>query len=331
MHDTRHMGDKESEVSLCGVPEWFGLPENSTASYVNDIFVAVFTALLCCFAICSNLLIIVTTVKTPSLQKPCNILLCSLAAADWLTGLTSMPMFAALRLIIHRVPSTCSYQEDLFTAFYASIMLTSGWSFAILTFVSFDRLNALSRPISYRLRVTVEGTVKTMSFIGVSWFLLTILAQLLLSSILELVFSMTLIAIFIIIPTVNHIRMYLAIRRHNKELRRLVASVRLTTVLRREKKTAIDMFVITMVLLLCLVPAILIKSTQVPFPRVYSFLQPWSIAMVFSNSALNPLIYTLRNQSLRDAMRNVILRRNRRAIGIITSESGGRTQELVMF
>lgn len=151
------MGDKESEVSLCGVPEWFGLPENSTASYVNDIFVAVFTALLCCFAICSNLLIIVTTVKTPSLQKPCNILLCSLAAADWLTGLTSMPMFAALRLIIHRVPSTCRYQEDLFTAFYASIMLTSGWSFAFLTFVSFDRLNALSRPISYRLRVTVEG------------------------------------------------------------------------------------------------------------------------------------------------------------------------------
>ena len=174
------------------------------------------------------------------------------------------------------------------------------------------------------------GTVKTMSFIGVSWFLLTILAQLLLSSILELAFSMTLIAIFIVIPTVNHIRMYLAIRRHNKELRRSV-SVRLTTVLRREKKTAIDMFVITMVLLLCLVPAILIKPTQVPFPRVYSFLQPWSIAMVFSNSALNPLIYTLRNQSLRDAMRNVILRRNRRAIGIITSESGGRTQELVMF
>lgn len=175
------------------------------------------------------------------------------------------------------------------------------------------------------------GTVKTMSFIGVSWFLLTLLAQLLLSSILELVFSMTLIAIFIVIPTVNHIRMYLAIRRHNKELRRSVASVRLTTVLRREKKTAIDMFVITMVLLLCLVPVILIKPTQVPFPRVYSFLQPWSIAMVFSNSALNPLIYTLRNQSLRDAMRNVILRRNRRAIGIITSESGGRTQELVMF
>lgn len=325
------MSEEESEVTLCGVPEWFGLPENNTASYINDVLIAVVTVPLCCFAICSNLLLLVTIIKTPSLQKPCNILLCSLAAADCLTGLTSLPIFVALRLIIHRVSSICSYQEDLFTAFYASTMLTSGWSFAFLTFISFDRLNALSRPIAYRLGVTIEGTVKTVSVIGVSWFLLTILAQLLLSSLLEIIFSMTLLAMFIVIPTINHIRMYLAIRRHNSELRQSFGSLTLTAVLRREKKTAIDMFVISMVLLLSLIPGILIKPTQVPFPRVYSILQPWSIAMVFSNSALNPLIYTVRNKSLKDAMRNVLLRRKRRAIGIITSESKGGTCELALL
>lgn len=57
------MGDKESEVSLCGVFEWFGFLENSIVLYVNDIFVVVFIVFLCCFVICSNLFIIVIIVK----------------------------------------------------------------------------------------------------------------------------------------------------------------------------------------------------------------------------------------------------------------------------
>lgn len=149
----------------CGVPEWFGIPENNTAAYVNDFLVALVTAPSCCFAVCSNLFIIVTIMKTSSLQKPCNILLCSLAATDCLTALTSQPIFVALRLMIHHVLSTCSYQDDLFTAFYASTMLTSGWSFAVLTVISFDRHYALSRPIAYRTSVTNKGNSLVCSFI----------------------------------------------------------------------------------------------------------------------------------------------------------------------
>ena len=157
------MAQKESSGTFCGIPDWFGIPRNSTASYINDVLVAVVNVPFCVFAVLSNLAIIGTIIKTPSLQRPCNILLCSLAAADCLTSLTAQPIFITLRLTIHRASSSCSSQEHLFDAFYASIMLTSGWSFAFITVISFNRYDALSRPLVYRTNVTNKGSSKLNS------------------------------------------------------------------------------------------------------------------------------------------------------------------------
>ena len=160
----RKMAEKENDNFYCGVPEWFGIPENDTASYVNDALVATVNLICCVFAVLSNLAIIVTIFKTRSLQRPCNILLCSLAATDCLTSLTAQPIFITLRLTIHSGSSSCGSQDDLFTAFYVSIMLTSGWSFAIITVISFDRYFALSRPLVYRYSVTNRGNTKQRKF-----------------------------------------------------------------------------------------------------------------------------------------------------------------------
>ena len=154
------MAQRESSDTFCDVPEWFGFPENSTASYINDALVAAVNVMFSVFAVLCNLAITVTIIKTPSLQRPCNILLCSLAASDCLTSLTAQPMFVTLRLIIHHGNSSCNIQDDLFTAFYASIMLTSGCSFAFITVISFDRHYALSRPMVYRASVTNKGNAK---------------------------------------------------------------------------------------------------------------------------------------------------------------------------
>ena len=164
----------ENETISCGVPGWFGIPaQNDSNAHINEALVAAVNIPLCAFAFLSNLAIIVTIIKTPSLQKPCNILLCSLAATDCLTGITAQPIFVALRLMLNRVPSTCSYQEMLFAAFYASIMLTSGWSFAFLTVISFDRHYALSRPLTYRANVTNKGNVNfSLSELSVGWSML---------------------------------------------------------------------------------------------------------------------------------------------------------------
>ena len=113
----------------------------------------------CIFAFLSNLAIIVTIIKAPSLHRPCNTLLCSLAATDCLTGITAQPLFVALRLTLYHVASTCSHQDKLFKAFYVTIMLTAGWSFVFLIVITFDRHFALSRPLVYRVNVANKGDI----------------------------------------------------------------------------------------------------------------------------------------------------------------------------
>lgn len=141
---------------------------------------------------------------------------------------------------------------------------------------------------------------------GISWFLLSGIAQFALSSRLGLIFVITSTIMFIVLPIVNHVRMFFAIRRHNNRLRGAVVS-QMTVILRREKKVAFDMLIVSLVLLLSLAPVILTKMIQASFPKVYSTLQPWALSMVFSISSLNPLIYTLRNKELRDGLKSALL------------------------
>ena len=149
-----------NETISCDVPDWVGIPtEHDSAAHINETLVAAVNIPFCVFAFLSNLAIIVAIIKTPSLQKPCNTLLCSLAATDCLSGITAQPIFVALRLALYHAASTCGYQDKLFKAFYVTIMLTSGWSFAFLTVISFDRYYALSRPFVYRTRVTSKGKI----------------------------------------------------------------------------------------------------------------------------------------------------------------------------
>ncbi|KAL9969069.1 hypothetical protein ACROYT_G021234 [Oculina patagonica] len=298
------MAQKESRSLSCGVPEWFGIPANNTASFINDALVAAVNVPCCVFAILSNLAIIVTIIKSPSLKRPCNILMCSLAATDCLTSLTAQPIFVTLRLIIHRGTSSCSHQDDLFAAFYASIMLTSGWSFAFITVISFDRHFALSRPMVYRTSVTNRDTFIAIALTGASWFLLSVIAQFALSALLGLIFFLTSTIMFIVFPIVNHVRMFFAIRRHNNQLSGAVVPLQLTVVFRREKKVALDMLIVCLFLLLSLAPSILNKMIQAPFPKVYSTLQPWALSMVFLIPTLNPIVYTLRNKELRDELKS---------------------------
>ncbi|KAL9969061.1 hypothetical protein ACROYT_G021226 [Oculina patagonica] len=300
------MAQKESSGIFCGVPEWFGIPGNNTASYINDALVAAVNVPCCVFSILSNLAIIVTIIKSPSLKRPCNILLCSLAATDCLTSLTAQPIFVTLRLIIYRGTSSCSHQDDLFAAFYASIMLTSGWSFAFLTVISFDRHFALSRPMVYRAVVTNKGTLNIIAITGIGWFLLSGIAQFVLTSLLGLIFAITSTIIFVVLPIVNHVRMFFAIRRHNNQLRGAVVPLQLTVILRWEKKVAFNMLVVSLVLLLSLAPILLNKMIQASFPKAYSTLQPWALSMVISISSFNPIIYILRNKELRDGLKSAL-------------------------
>ena len=79
---------------VCGVP-YLPIPDNDTASFIHEVVVSALKVPCCVFAFLGNLAVIVAVIKTPSLQRPCNILLRSLCATDCLTGLVAQPIFVA--------------------------------------------------------------------------------------------------------------------------------------------------------------------------------------------------------------------------------------------
>jgi len=151
------MTNQSNATTVCGLPHWIAFPANDSTSFINDVLAASVNALLSVFAFVSNLLVILTVVKTPSLQRPANVLLCSLAATDCLTGVTTQPVFIIWRLMLYRARQSCHLQTELFQARQVLSTLTLGRSLAILTLISFDRARALSNPLRYRTEVTNKG------------------------------------------------------------------------------------------------------------------------------------------------------------------------------
>ena len=149
---------ENEDRSVCGVPSFIPVPSNDTASFICDVVLFAANVPFCIFAFLGNLAVIVAVIKTPSLQRPCNILLCSLCATDCLTGLIAQPVFLAWRLVIHRIHESCDHQAELFTVATVCTMACSGWSFVNIGLISVDRHFALAKPLVYRASVTKKGT-----------------------------------------------------------------------------------------------------------------------------------------------------------------------------
>ena len=147
----------EKGTSICGLPAWFGIVRNDTAAYINNILIAAVNVPAAMFAFLSNLAIIVAVIKNPSLQKPCNILLCSLAFADCLTGITAQPMFVVWQFFVSKAQQSCLHQVLVFDIFYTINIFTIGLSMANVLSISFDRHYALSRPLQYLANSTKKG------------------------------------------------------------------------------------------------------------------------------------------------------------------------------
>ena len=143
--------------SICGLVTEDVIPVNDTAAFINDVVFAAINGPFCASAFLSNLVAIVAVVKTPALHKPSNILLCSLALADCLSGVTSQPLLIVWRLVIHRAHRSCTNQLMLKVLFRCSYRITILLFIVNITIMSFDRYSALSQPLQYRANASNKG------------------------------------------------------------------------------------------------------------------------------------------------------------------------------
>jgi len=92
------------------------------------------------------------------------------------------------------------------------------------------------------LAATVTGSI---------WLIVTGFMRLILPILIQFFLSTGIGVIFVILPIVNHVRIFFAIRRHNNQVQDAVSGQNLAAIFRREKKAAIDMFISITVLMLC--------------------------------------------------------------------------------
>ena len=145
-------------TDTCNLPEWAPVSTNDSTTTIINLLIAGSNLSFGIFAFLSNLAIIVTVFKTSSLQRPSNILLCSLATSDCLVGLLAQPLFFTWWMLIQRVEDySCLYLQPLTLAAFLSRTFAVGLSLIILTVISLDRCYALSWPLSYRAKVTNRG------------------------------------------------------------------------------------------------------------------------------------------------------------------------------
>ena len=140
-----------------------------------------------------------------------------------------------------------------------------------------------------------------------TWLFLTILIHFVISGDLQYILLLTSGMLFILLPVVNHVRMYLSIRRHNNQVAGAVDGQQLLITFRREKKVAVDMLIVAVALIACLGPMMVIKLVfQSTLPKLYDILYPWAFTMTYLNSFINPVLYVKRNKELRSALKAVI-------------------------
>ena len=130
-------------------PEWIIIPNsNDTSVFINGVVIAIVNSPFSVWAFAANLAIIIAVIKTPSLRIRSNVLLCSLAAADCLTGLIAQPAFIVWRLALHSLD--CQSLMALFYLQEISYIVLIFTSYVMLIPISCDRLYALARPLQYR-------------------------------------------------------------------------------------------------------------------------------------------------------------------------------------
>ena len=136
---------------------------------------------------------------------------------------------------------------------------------------------------------------------------MVILTRFILPEFLAFVLNLTLGVFFVIIPIINHFGIFIAIRRHNNQVADAVSGQNVSILFRREKKAAIDMIIVIAVLMLCLAPAVVVNLFESSFAaEEYELLYVWSVALMYINSSINPVIYLVRNTEIRHAVRSTV-------------------------
>ena len=283
------------------------------SSYIVN---CVFNNIISYATIMLNIITIHAIRKTPSLPKTLKTLLLNLAVSDVGVGLVVQPFYTALLAMWLQNNSSCRGNE----AFHIILFLFSIASFSFVVAVSVDRFLAIHLHLRYQELVTQKRVVAVVISI---WVISAFLSLIVLCVPPDIYYAIILILAFVglAITTMVYIRLYLAVRRHQNQMHALQVQLEAQNGemanFANLVKSAFGTFYVYLLYLVCYLPhfisMVAIESNGSSIALNKFFL--YSLALVFLNSSLNPVIYSWKMRHIRhaimDILRNMSWFRNR--------------------
>lgn len=112
---------------------------------IQMIFIGVFSSFLSLWTVLGNILVMVSFKIDKQLQTISNYFLFSLAVADFVIGVVSMPLYS-----IYTVIGYWPFGPEVCDSWLALDYLVSNASVLNLLIISFDRYFSVTRPLTYR-------------------------------------------------------------------------------------------------------------------------------------------------------------------------------------
>ena len=301
----------------CPILQYLSLPTEDQELYSAFISICVINGFLSYTATMMNIVTIHAMRKTSSLPKPLKSLLLSLAVSDLGVGLLVQPFY--ISLLIKRLQQNIS-SCHVYNVFAMIVSLFFTASFLGVVAITVDRFLAIHLHLRYQELVTHKRAVAVVISIWLFSLLLMIMPFWLPTGITAIILASVGVACLLVSATV-YARIYLVVQRHKNQMVALqmqqmqqgaenedmvnFASIR---------KSAVCVFYIYLVFLLCYVPRfIFLAAAKILDPSIaLNRFSVYSWTLMLLNSSLNPVVYCwkMRNfrQAIMDLLRDIIRR-----------------------
>ena len=277
------------------------------------IFISAFNVLL---AICSslgNILILIALHKETTLHAPSKLFLRSLATTDLLVGVISEPL-----TITYWMSAVRKRQDDcynaLFTSFIASYLLC-GMSLLTLTAISVDRLLALTLGLRYRQVVTVK---KACACVIMFWIVSIIFSAMYAQNVrITIWYSHIVIPVSFFTSVSSYTKIFWELHRHERQVRGNIiqreqssnsssAPLNIT----QYRKGVSSVIWLQVAVAVCYLPHGIITAlwTYSGQSSAITVLRQLTLALVYFNSTLNPLLYCWKISEVRQLLKELLRR-----------------------
>ena len=272
----------------------------------------IFYTITGCTSIILNFLVMLTVWRTPSLQTPSRLLLCSLALTDFLVGGATEPAYIAACVLA--IKKSC---HEFDAVYHSASRLGYGLgAIAMVTLVgiSVDRFLAIKTKQNYKTVVTRKRTLIFLAFLwtvpGTAAFLVRYFKT---NENSDTKFLVLLVGLLLFVITVCYALSFYLLRNLSSQVGNTASHPAGETAqdfnIWKYKRSLVTMITILSLILVSYLPMVFLLSSRtldelLGDPGLLHLCE----SFVILNSTLNPLLYLWRIKSLRQAVKNTLFK-----------------------